>query len=725
MKYLTPSVTEANCSRLHTHKFTSLIVLAQSSKSPAPPPQTDNKPRLQLPASIPDMRDPRHSSGSHRSVISGIPDFAPPDLVNPDALSPVEEYGKLEHATGGHSASNPNLRPNNLLLETPGSSAGAYDRMDRQTGSKSPRNSPPRGAAGESRHTPPRRNLPSPPREIEEYGKLDHTKAKGKNFSPSPPPPIKHARSKPGYEDIDLDLPPTQNGPEEYGKLERVKGGKSSPSPPAKHMRPSKPGYEDIDLDLPPMQNGPEEYGKLDRNNKRGDLKSPLPVPPVREKSKSPVMPRRGGPPPTKPNPYTGALSPEARATPPIFPPPAHDSKRKVTPPDQEDYGHLDHHVNTSGTGPSPSTDDVYDVADEVIGQVVHPEQYTKLSHTHFTSQSEEEYGKLDSKTSQGGSLKRSGVPGGSGSVMEASRIKTRHTVHAQLHTKPQVGGAPLQEEYGKLDRSPKGGEARAALKRPGLGLSKQTSVHTPLTPSVHTPLTPGGEDYGRLERAKAVAPHTTTNTTTAGGFDPYAAMDPERASITSNSSVDSGTKVAGALEEAGGRAGEPSNGIYSTLNNVYTSDDKKKEPDTPGPPIYSTVQKPKKKKNNKTKPAPPPGYENTVPLNMTPAQLAAQSPGDSPVSTPPAVPPRGASDRSRLRYENIGEDGKVMVLPETPSSEVPHILTKQFTSTDNDYTEDIEHILANRTKNGNMGGASKPTPAPKPKVKPRPKPRT
>lgn len=745
--------------------------------------------------------------------MAGIPDFAPPlpdRLMSPPVVG--EDYGRLEHVTGPASH-----RPNNLHFDTPASGGGGggggvagYNRMDRGRAkspmvSRSPRSSPP------DHDTPPSRrrenNLspavevppPIPAHHPEEYGRLERTggggrgpvgvarggggpasppqqlpmrpskpgyedidlddPSRGNGTGPStsnskPPPPITVKPSRPGYEDIDLDSPPPPAAA--AGASASTQGGVSNGGRSHVPVRPSKPGYEDIDADL---ANGLlQEYGKLDRGERN---KSPFPLhlqPQSREKSKSPVLGRRaGGKPPPKPAPYIaggggdGHLSPPEPKKPPQMPPTSNGDRHV-----QEEYGRLDH------TPSNPSDD--YDIVEGVEGvggaQVVHPEQYTKLSRSnaHFAGApppAHEEYGRLKKDPSPssssaapsrdrfGGSLKQSG--NSSPAVIEGSEGKgtgrTRHTVHNQIHTKhpPGVGvrpggGAtgggnqqppPQPEEYGRLDRGPASSSSSSSSPSSSFGkgdAKRKWAAHksVPFLQQVSK------DGYGHLER------------TGRSNFDPYSTgslssdPEPERTSITSNSSADSVTRLAmdglgeAELEEENGGVG-----IYSTISNTEESKTEK----NPTGPIYSTVQKPRKKKRNH---APPPGYENATPLGTTSAQLAAHAPTTTPggggsriPATPPAVPPR-AGEKAKHGYENIGEDGRVFVDKQS-SQDLPPALISRQSPTENDYIEGLERFVGGAShasqpaELSSLGGGAgnKPTPAPKPKVKPKPKQRS
>ena len=480
----------------------------------------------------------------------------------------------------------------------------------------------------------------------------------------------------------------------EYGKLERTTKPKPAHHIRATPIKPSRPGYEDIDLDCP-VQEG---YGRLERNG--SDSPPPLPVPREnRETSKSPRQSKRLLP-PKKPLPYT-QRSPS---------PSPHDEV-------QEEYGHLGRshapaanngHAHPNHTHPA---EDTYEAVDDGVQlQVVHPEAYTKLSHTHFTSATEQdEYSRLGTKPA-----KKLSVPC---KDEVRSKMKLKHA----MHSLPAMDSE--QESYGKLDRGISKQDPKVNSRSKPKPAPRQSSLQSP-----------PGDGYGRLERNGAAGPRH--------GFDPYGSLpvDAERISITSNTSQDSTTSHKSGL---GDTSEETSTPLYSTIdkkgdtvNNAATN--------ATGMPVYSSLKKPTpKRKPDTPKAAPPPGYENSDPLSATAASQAAAVTTNG---VPPTVPPR-ASERNNLRYQNIGPDGMVLVDKQPLSDEGfvdNEIYTESKRALDNDYIEDstvdfevettqvkitntpVAMATEATTEAGTQQTANaRPLPAPKPKPKPKPKQRS
>lgn len=510
--------------------------------------------------------------------------------------------------------------------------------------------------------------------------------------SPNSSPPHRENIVSPNRETA----PSTSDG---YGKLERTNKPKQNSHPArATIIKPSRPGYEDIDLDCP-IQEG---YGRLERNG--SDSPPPLPMPREnRDTSKSPHLSKRLFP-PKKPPPYQRSPSPAPQ-------------QDEVV---QEGYGHLERsHAPATKEGHTHSAEDTYEALDDGVQlQVVHPEAYNKLSHTHFTEQDSEAYCRLDTKPA----IKKLSVPSMNAEPEVQSKMRMRHTVHStpKLHSG--------HESYGKLNHSVSKQEPNAVSR------SKQEHSRpkpVPRQSSLQSP--PGDRDYGRLERNGAAGPRH--------GFDPYGSLpvDAERVSIASNTSQDSMTSLKSGpgdvMEEEG------STPLYSTVNKKGDTVNSNATINAPGMPVYSSLKKPTPKQKPETsKAVPPPGYENSGPLNATAAAQAAATTANG---VPPTVPPR-ASERNRLYYENVGADGKVLVEKQPLSDEsfVDNEIYRESKSTpDNDYVEDSSANamveaksdltpVAMATETVTMGtetGTSqtanaKPLPAPKPKPKPKPK---
>ena len=661
---------------LHTHKQNSH---SQKTKSPiesthsVPPPPP---PRSVPPISIPDIRDPImdtiHNSLAGNPIMTSVPNFVPPDVYDTIQDTPYDEYGKLDYVGQGGPVGDAS-RPKNLPLSN-GANNNNPPSQEAVTGYGKLNHPSTRGSLSPpNRRSPPERLTPScrvnnhstpiGDHPVEEYGKLDHnSRAK----SPCIPlPQLSHSKpgyedfkgpspqikpSRPGYEDIDLDF--SQKAPILVPKI-----------------KPSKPGYEDIDLDLDGATNAV----------------CSISVP----KAKSPSLNRRGVPPP-KPAPYKQSNSPamKLKFQKPL-PPPHQPRKQTSEPPKQpEEYGKLDHSVGAA-------VQDMYESLDDRPLQVVHPKRF---SHNPTVSPSLEDYGELDHNINRawegnrtrklGGSLKASKsdslvleeksslAPQAQDSyavlhnVMPAqTRMKLRHTVHGQMERK----NIENQEEYGKLHH-----DTNIS--------SNSKSSHKPIPfPKPNSLMSPQ-EEYGHLDRK--LPTHTK--------FDPYGSLpsetqDPEKISIKSNSSADSGTKI-----ELNDNIGEESSGVA----------------------MYSMVSKPKKlKKKTKSfdesissRSAPPSGYENTTPITASNAQMAATVGASS--ASPPLAPPR-SPQQARKRYQNVGADGRILVEEAPDAVAHVHMNGKGPSS------------LMSPPESAAVGvgtSSSKPIPAARPKTKPKPK---
>ncbi len=738
------------------------------------PPGEKFQPVPTLPSTIPDMRDPLTSQTlivSGGSVIANIPDFAPPGVYDlPDER--CEEYGKLDHPMGN------NVRPSKLAFSESTGDPSGYGKTQHHFREKSPRNATP------ERQVPPLLSPHNGECSPEAYGRLDRgARLKSPRASPpvarttrtspprSNPPPIKPSR--PGYEDIDKEfaleeehrmvekkdhppIKPSRPGYEDIDKeftLEEEHRKKDHPP-----IKPSRPGYEDIDREF----EGREEHRKPEKSS----VNCPLPLPP---QSKSPIMAKRVPPPKPAPYhsdskaPYQGDM-PRARNS--LMPSPPHSQQigeeygklntisaaplqgqlsHAHTPAVQEMYGHLDH------TPPKHMLDDDdYDIVDD--GVPVHPEQYKKLSHTHFSSQAEEEYGKLDdsknlepNRNKFGGSLKStpsSVLKHESDAVIDRyellraqAKMKERHTVHAPMNSRQDA--VMLDEQYGKLNHET-GKDSRMHLKlskdkMAPTPMPRQSSLNSPHNTSVQNTLTPPQgsitsplETYGHLERAAAP---------TRPSFDPYGTLPQDakdrKISIASDCSENSLTKFGDKIEEESSTPIHPFNKARAQSSGSSTST-----------PIYSSINKinkrsPQAQRSKKSPPrgGPPPGYENTKPLDLTAAQLAATSACKTDADKPsPMVPPRAGAEKSKLRYENVGGDGKVLLhrQPLEDANLTNHADTVDHKSVALD-VEDVGQVVSERTENSGEhaqkvtsgGSVQKPTLAPKPKVKPKPKTRS
>lgn len=509
---------------------------------------------------------------------------------------------------------------------------------------------------------------------------------------------------------------------EEYGKLEHANKAKTPlASPPRLRtpvIKPSRPGYEDIDLDFP----AGEGYGKLERREggsppwqppRESHVEAAPPLPPLpregRETSKSPMQDRRTSP--KKPLPYHGK------------------TRLSASPPGGEDHA-LDVRTHPNHTH---HMEDQYETLDDAAHmQVVHPEQYGKPSHTQFTSPTEESYGKLDSKTTSG--FKKLSVPSPTvdPAGMEAlAQSRIRHTHHSLSQISSENYGkldrgtnklladgclkskreqeppnSSQQENYGKLDH----GSSR--LPADGCSRLKHEQAKPKPAPRQSSSQSPG-EEYGRLERNIPASSHFS--------FDPYGSLpkdlrDPDRISITSNTSQDSLTRSGPGyiIEE------ESSTPLYNSINKKGESTSSAKMP------VYSSLKKPDPKKKLELTPTnsisgvPPPGYENSKPLGNTAAAQAALQTANG---IPPVVPPR-AAERSKLHYQNIGADGKVL-LHRQPLSDEGMVDNKMYSLTsvarDNDYIEGDGVEVWTSPATG-VTCSTKPLPAPKPKIKPKPR---
>lgn len=597
----------------------------------------------------------------------------------PDRLPspPQEDYGRLEH--------DPSHRPKQLMLEL------------------NAKHHPP---TGKSPVMPPSRD--SPP--AEEYGKLEHA---NKAKSPSSPPRLRTPKikpSRPGYEDIDLDFP-VQEG---YGKLERKEGG----SPPRLLPPPPPPPKESHIEGAPPLPLPRVDGGAPHRESRIEGGPPQLPPPrESRDTSKSPVQGRKMVP--KKPLPYSGSSTakPDSRrSTSPV-----------LSPPGQLGHHHIPNgHTHPSHTHPNHTqhVEDQYETLDDASQMQIHPEEYGKLSHTQFTSPSEENYEKLESKSnweSSSGSKKLS-VPS---SMVEPAGMEALARPRQPHHRLSQT----TSENYGKLDRgtncslrskpeqvSPNSSE-QENYEKLDRGRTKKVSPDGVLRPK-HEQAKPRpvprqssqqspSDEYGHLER-KAPA-------SSRFGFDPYGSLpsDPERVSISSNTSQDSLTRTGPGyiIEE------ESSTPLYSSINVKGDSRSSAKMP------VYSSLKKvPAKKKSetpNGMKGVPPPGYENATPLGNT---AAAQAALQTTNGVPPVVPPR-AAERNKLRYQNIGADGKILLHKQPISDEdlVDNEIYGGHSAPVTKENDNVEDVTAADEVVTSPVVSNKPLPAPKPKTKPKP----
>ena len=490
----------------------------------------------------------------------------------------------------------------------------------------------------------------------EEYGKLDHNSA----ITTVVPNQLQlklanGCTRKMNHDNGPCNSPPNQLSPsqdddlEGYGKLDHNHLAKNLRSSPPKIVAPvnndRKSSYEDIDFDL---SNQEEIFGKLERN-----VISQTSVPPKepRARSKSPI--RRN--PPQKPLPY--ASDSKSKQLKPPIPSQKQVSNHNET---QEEYGKLDHGQNPVATGHF----DVYEVIPEGGSILDHGVQAVASDHYDTIAENglilgnqngteSDNNGAQKKREEFGGRKKQRSLEEDRHMVLEGlSRQRLHHTVRGQLQRSEN------QEAYGKLNHV--------------TAENRKSSRPVPM-PKPASLLSPQ-EEYGHLDRNLR---HST--------FDPYGTIpsdtyDPECMSIKSNSSVDS---------------------IQSGKNDTAKEETSQ---------LYSEVKKPVKKPEQKEhsnrnthQTAPPPGYDNFVPLNLSSTQPVANS---SPKNgQPPVVPPRHSQRTTIIKhpYQNIGE---VLVTPHGNTAEV---------SLDLDLQQ--ESAIAN-----NSTASSKPPTAPRPKTRPKPK---